>query len=94
MALSALQPILVGLVDTIATEPESGVLAEIEIAANGGLAGRTIEELLATSPAVVVLAIQRASGEISVGPQPQSQVDAGDKLIMMGREDELETIQS
>ncbi|MCH8814009.1 MAG: potassium channel protein [Chloroflexi bacterium] len=92
MALSALQPILVGLVDMTVAAPESALLAEIEIAMDGGLAGRTIEEVLTTSPTIVVLAIQRASGELSVDPQRQAQLAVGDKLIVMGREDELEAI--
>jgi len=92
MALSALQPIPISLADTSAVVPESGVLAEIEIAADGGLAGRTIEEVLATSPTMAVLAIQRASGEISVGPRRQSQLDVGDRLIVLGPQAELEAI--
>jgi len=92
MALSALQPILVGLIDTTVDEPESGLLAEIEIAIDGGLVGRTIEEVLTTSPTIVVLAIQRARGELSVGPGRQSLLDVGDKLIVMGRQDELAAI--
>lgn len=92
MALSALQPILVGLIDTPAAEPDSALLAEIEIAADGGLAGRTIEEVLTSSPTTVVLAVQRARGELSVGPSPQSLLDVGDKLIVMGRQEELEAI--
>jgi len=94
MALSALQPILVGLVDTTVVQPESGLLAEIEIAADGGLAGRTIAEVLMSSPMIVVLAIQRAHGELSVGPQPQSQLEVGDRLIVKGSQSELEAIQS
>ena len=92
MALSALQPTLVGLIDTIVAEPDSGLIAEIEIAIDGGLVGRTIDELLATSPTIVVLAIQRARGELSVGPQRQSLLDVGDKLIVMGRQDDLAAI--
>jgi len=92
MAQSALQPIPMSLADTSAVEPESGVLAEIEIAADGGLAGRTIEEILTTSATIAVLAIQRAGGEISVGPQRQSQLDVGDTLIVLGPQAELEAI--
>jgi voltage-gated potassium channel len=92
MALSALQPILVGLVDTVVAEPGSSLLAEIEIEVDGGLARRTIEEVLTTSPTIVVLAIQRENGELSVGPPRQSQLDVGDKLIVMGSKKELEAI--
>ena len=41
LALSALRPILVGLADTSVVEQERGVLAEIGITVDGGLAGRT-----------------------------------------------------
>ena len=52
----------------------------------------TIEEVLRTSPSIVVLAIQRASGELSVAPRRQSQLAVGDTLIVMGHKDELEAI--
>ena len=93
MALSALQPILVGLVDTTFTTEDAGaVLAEIEISREGALAGRSIAEILRTSPTTVVLAIQQPSGELAVGPAPETELAIGDTLILMGREEELESI--
>lgn len=93
MALSALQPILVGLVDTTFTAKDAGaVLAEIEISREGALAGRSIAEVLRTSPTTVVLAIQKPNGELAVGPAPAAELAVGDTLILIGREEELESI--
>ncbi len=92
MALSALQPILIGLVDTTTEADEAEVLAEIEISKGGGLAGRSIAEVLDGCPTTVVLGIQKSTGEISVGPSPESLLGMGDKLILMGREEERASI--
>ena len=93
MALSALQPILVGLVDTtLAAKDAGGVLAEIEISREGALAGRSIAEVLRTSPTTVVLAVQGSDGDLAVGPGPETQLAVGDTLILIGREEELESI--
>ena len=92
MALSALQPILIGLVDTTDEQDGAGVLAEIEITGDRGLAGRSIAEVLEASPTTVVLGIQNSTGEISVGPSPESVLAKGDKLILIGREEELASI--
>jgi voltage-gated potassium channel len=93
MALSALQPILVGFADAVVEEEEgAGVLAEVGISEGDGLAGGTIDEVLKTCPTIVVLGVQRATGELTVGPPRQTRLSVGDKLILMGREEELESI--
>lgn len=93
MALSALQPILVGFADTLVEEGKpSGVLAEVGISEGDGLAGGTIDEVLKTCPTIVVLGVQRATGELTVGPPRQTRLSVGDTLILMGEEEELESI--
>jgi voltage-gated potassium channel len=92
MALSALQPLLIGLVDSADEQDEAGILAEIEISKDGGLVGRSISEVLGASPTTVVLGVQKATGEISVGPRPDSILSTGDRLILMGREEDLASI--
>lgn len=94
MALSALQPILVGFSDAMVEEGEEGggVLAEVGISEDDGLAGNTIEEVLKGCPTIVVLAVQHSTGELTVGPPRLTRLSVGDKLIVMGQEDELESI--
>ena len=92
MALSALQPILVGFSDTLVEQEGGGVLAEIGITEEDGLAGGTIEEVLKACPTITVLAVRHTGGELTVGPPTQTRLAVGDKLILVGEEEELESI--
>lgn len=93
MALSALQPLMVEFIDMLATGGhEEQILAEIEISQESGLGGRTIEDVMRSCREAVVLGVQRASGEIQVGPRSSALLEVGDRLIVLGEEAELETI--
>lgn len=93
MALSALQPLIVEFIDSLATgRTEEQILAEIEISAESGLAGRSIDDVMQTCRRTVVLGLQRATGAIQVGPLGASELSVGDRLIVLGDEAELEAI--
>ncbi len=93
MALSALQPLMVEFIDTLARGGhEEQILAEIEISEESGLGGRTIEDVMQPCPGAVVLGVQRATGAIQVGPHSDTPLQVGDRLIVLGEEAELEAI--
>ncbi len=93
MARSALQPLMVEFIDMLDTGGhEEQILAEIEISQESGLGGRTIEDVMRSCREAVVLGVQRASGEIQVGPRSSTLLEVGDRLIVLGEEAELETI--
>jgi len=93
MALSVLQPLMVEFIDTLATgRHEEQILAEIEISAESGLGGRTIEDVMESCRGAVVLGVQRATGAIQVGPRGTTSLEVGDRLIVLGDETELEAI--
>ncbi len=93
MALSSLQPLVVEFIDTLARgRQEEQILAEIEISEESGLGGRTIQDVMQSCRAAVVLGVQRASGAIHVGPRGDTHLDVGDRLIVLGEEAELEAI--
>ncbi len=93
MALSALQPMVVEFIDTLSTgQAGENVLAEIDVSEASGLAGQTIHDVLHACPSVVVLAVQKAGGELSVGaPGPPARREGGPGVVM-GREEALENI--
>ncbi|MFQ6020001.1 MAG: potassium channel family protein, partial [Dehalococcoidia bacterium] len=93
MALTALQPIVLDFFDTLATRGGQ-ILAELEISVASGLGGQTIHAALHTCPSAVVLGLQRASGNIEVGPRADTTLAEGDRLIVMGDETELEAIRT
>ena len=91
MALSALQPLVVDFIDTLATGRHGEqILAELEASEESGLAGMTIEGCFQTCPGATVLALQKASGAIQVGPRGNAVLEPGDRLIVLGDEADLE----
>ncbi len=93
MAISALQPVVVEFIDTLATgEVGEKVLAEIEVSEESGFVGQTIGEILQDCKTVVTLGVHKKGGQISVAPALTSLVELGDRIIVMGREDELERV--
>jgi voltage-gated potassium channel len=95
MAIAALQPTVVEFIDTLATGKEGErVLAEIDVSAESGFAGQTIEQVLARSRSIVVLGIRRTDGQVIVGPPPAETLRQGDRVIVIGDDAELDAIQA
>jgi voltage-gated potassium channel len=93
MALSALHPIVVEFIDTLATRRDGApVLAEMEVTNEAGLPGRTIHDVLHTLRSVIVLGLQRPNGELIVGPESDTVLEIGDRVIVMGQEADLQAI--
>ena len=93
MALSALQPLMVDFIDTLAAGHHGEqILAELEASKESGLAGMTIEGCFQACPGATVLALQKASGAIHVGPRGATILELGDRLIVLGDEAELECL--
>jgi voltage-gated potassium channel len=86
MAMSAMQPNVVDFIETLAhgRTPDQ-ILAELEVTAESGLAGQTVADALGAD--VVALGLQRASGELIVGPKPGLELLEGDRLMIVGPED-------
>ncbi len=93
MALTALHPLVVEFIDTLASRRDGApVLAEIDVSEVSGLAGRTIHDVLHQFPSVVVLGLESAAGDLRVGPASDTVLRMGDRVILMGQEGELEAI--
>jgi voltage-gated potassium channel len=93
MALTALHPLVVEFIDTLASRRDGApVLAEIDVSEVSGLAGRTIHHVLHQFPTIVVLGLENSAGELRVGPPVDSVLRMGDRVILMGQERELEAI--
>ncbi len=89
MALSAIQPNIVDFVDTLAVGRKAGqMLAEIEVTEDSGLFGLYIRHMMETSR-VTILGVQRAGGELIVGPREDVRLEMGDRLMVVGPEDEV-----
>jgi len=93
MALSALQPLVVDFIDTLATGRHGEqILAELEVSEESRLAGMAIEGCFQTCPGATVLALQKATGAIQVGPRGNTVLELGDRLIVLACEADLEAL--
>jgi voltage-gated potassium channel len=90
MALSAIQPNVVDFIETLSVSGADGgqMLAEIEVTAENGLLGLYVRHFLESSR-VTVLGLQRASGELVVAPREDERLEEGDRLMVVGPEDEI-----
>lgn len=87
MALSAIQPNMVDFMDTLAVGRSGGqMLAEIEVTEESGLLGLYVRHLADQSPDVRVLGLQRANGNLIVGPTHEERLDIHDRLMIVGPE--------
>jgi len=93
MALSALQPLVVDFIDTLAAGRHGEqILAELEVTPESGLAGLTIEGCFQSCPGATVLALQKATGALQVGPRESTVLELGDRLMVLGDEEDLEAL--
>jgi len=93
MALSALQPLVLDFIDTLAAGRHGEqILAEIAVTDESGLAGLTIDGCFISCPGATVLALQKPTGPIQVGPRPSTVLEVGDRLMVLGDEEDLEAL--
>ncbi len=95
MALSAVQPMLMEFMDTLAThggtEPGGKFLAEIVVDQGAdGLVGRSLQEVFPPSGGLQVMGIERAGGQLHVGPRGDSMIESGDRLMVYGESEAIE----
>jgi voltage-gated potassium channel len=89
MALSSIQPNIVDFMDTLAVgRSHDQILAEIEVTPDSGLLGLYVRHVMEASR-VTILGIQRANGELVVGPREDVRLEEGDRLMVVGSEAEV-----
>jgi voltage-gated potassium channel len=94
MALAAIQPSMADFIDFLPDAQGDRILAEFIVDAGSGLAGRQLSEALASCRDVVALAVRDAQGRMTVGPGGSTALGLGDRLVVVGEEDDLRAIGS
>jgi Trk K+ transport system NAD-binding subunit len=72
--------------------PDHRIIAEFEATSESGLVGRSLEEAIMSRADALVLAIQKPDGGTVVGPSHSTVVEPGDRVIVLGKEADLETL--
>lgn len=91
MALSAIQPNIVDFFDTLSGGRNDRILAEIDVSTDSGLFGLYVRHVMESS-SVTILGLQKADGELIVGPRSDVRLEDGDRLVVVGREEEVARI--
>jgi voltage-gated potassium channel len=93
MALTALQPFTIDFFDLVASGRHGEkLLAELVVTEAAAIAGRSVEEALAPCGATTLLAIQKPDGEVVVGPARSYAFQAGDRLMLLTNERDMEEL--
>jgi voltage-gated potassium channel len=95
IALAAIQPLLIDFAEGMPHRDHDAIntLAEIAIGDGGqAVEGRTLAGALDGLRSTRVLAIERASGEVVVGPSGDFELRSGDRLMLYGDQQEIEEL--
>lgn len=92
MALAAVQPLLAEVMEALPSRSGPQVVAELEVTPGSNWQSHTLREALAPCRGVLPLALQRADGQVIVAPDPNTVLAVGDRLILLGQEEELERL--
>ena len=93
MVLSAVQPMITDFIDVLAAGRQGeSLLAELEILAGSSLEGAALADAFTEAPSTKVLGIRRQEGGLVVGPGGQEVLRAGDIVIVLADEAEIERL--
>lgn len=94
MAMLALHPLAVDFVDSIIHSPtEELMMEEIRVTDASPLVGVTIEEGEHRTKGIRILALKKANGTLIQVPSRNTLIEAGDELVIVGTEQQLEVLE-
>jgi voltage-gated potassium channel len=88
MASLALRPALLEFVDMVSVAPDLRI-EELLVGDHSAIAGKTVRDVAAPYPGVMILAVRSPDGELLVPPRAETGLSAGDLLILLGPVDAL-----
>lgn len=92
LALAAVQPIMADFIDIVRGPQGNRILAEFLVDEDSGLAGRGLAQALSSCKDVVALGVRDSEGAMTVGPAASTLLKLGDRLLVVGEEDDLRGI--
>ena len=95
MAATALRPAVVDFMRLATTSERLDLAAEqVEIGADAPFAGKTLRDAnLRQAFGVIVVAIQRSSGQMQFNPSPEDSLQVGDQLVVLGDAKQLKALE-
>jgi voltage-gated potassium channel len=96
MALTTLRPNLVDFMKVVTFDKETGlVIEEIEIKPNSPLTQTTLKDSpIRKEFGIMVAGIKKPGKDVFLNPSPDTQIEAGDILIVIGEKEQLEKLET
>ena len=83
MASLALRPALLEFVDMVSVAPDLRI-EELVVGDSSKMAGKTVRDVAGPHPGVMILAVRSPDGQLLVPPRADTDLAAGDLLILLG----------
>ena len=94
MATMLMRPHVIDILDILSTNSSADLkVQEIPILKNSGVSGHKLENVLKHAEGVSVLALNSSSGVSQVHPTGREVLYPGDRLIVMGTQNQLHSLQ-
>jgi voltage-gated potassium channel len=95
LAQSLLRPHVVQFLDFTTKEIGADItLEQVRVSKSSGIGGKSIQELrIGSQVGVIVMAIRRYDGTMIFNPPAETAISGGDFLIVMGRQENLRTLE-
>ncbi len=94
LAMLTLRPVVVDFIDrTMNTREHELTLEDIEVDKSSPIAGLTIKEWDQKNSSIQILAVRKKDGDLIAHPTPETRIDAGDELVVIGTRTQLRAIE-
>lgn len=94
MAMIALHPLVVDFVETtIASRDREFVLEEIRVSSASPIAGMNIRRAQEYAGGASILAVKKLGGPLLANPAPDTLLESGDEVVVMGTRQQLEAFE-
>ena len=95
LAMMTLKPLVVDFIDT--TMDHQGhefTLEDVNIVKGSSMDGISVKESLRRIDGAHILAIKKKNGHLITNPAPETTLEAGDELVLMGTRDQLKVLEN
>ena len=95
LAMMTLKPLVVDFIDTT-MDPQGHefTLEDVKIEKGSSMEGISLKESLRRISGAHILAVKKKSGHLMTNPSPETILESGDELVLMGTRDQLKGLEN
>jgi voltage-gated potassium channel len=92
LAMLTLHPTVVDFLDTTSSRAGQFAFEDVEIRPDSSVAGQTFGEWLKQCGGAQILAVKKKDGQLLTNPPPETRIEVGDELVVVGTPEQLRSI--